>query len=139
MIIIADSGSTKTLWCIIDEYGKKRNFITEGYNPYFVDTEYIIQSMKSNMPSDLSTDKISAVNFYGSGCFPDKEIIISDALKNIFRQATISVYLDLLGAARSLLAHNSGFVAILGTGTNTCLFNEDKIVQNIDSRLKITF
>ena len=133
MIIIADSGSTKTIWCSIGEHGQKGYFTTEGYNPYFVDVAYIIQSMQSSMPSEIVTDKVTAIFFYGSGCFPDKENIIVESMKSIFKQAKINVYLDLLGAARSLLANDSGFVAILGTGTNTCLFKEGKIVQNIDS------
>ena len=51
MIIIADGGSTKTNWCLVTGEGKKVYFNTEGYNPYFSSTAYIIQSLKENLPS----------------------------------------------------------------------------------------
>ena len=121
MIIIADGGSTKTNWCLIDSTGKKILFNTEGYNPYFSDTDYIIASMQKTMPSDLPITEIKEVYYYG------------DALKVIFNVAEIKIGHDLLAAARALLGDKKGFAAILGTGTNTCIYDGKDVSVNIDS------
>jgi glucosamine kinase len=134
MILIADGGSTKTSWCLIEESGKKIMFHTEGYNPYFSDTDYIIQSMKKNMPSDLPKDKITEVNYYGAGVHnEEKALVVSKAMEVIFTKAKIKVDHDLMAAARALLKDKRGFAAILGTGTNTCIYDGEGIEMNIDS------
>jgi len=134
MIIIADGGSTKTNWCLINQEGKKVNFNTEGYNPYFCSAEYIIKSLKDNLPVDLEIDQITEVNYYGAGCsVPDKVQIIEGAMQVVFNKAKINIGHDLLAAARAVLGTNEGFAAILGTGTNTCLYNGKEITHNIDS------
>lgn len=134
MIIIADGGSTKTNWCLLNETGQKIYFNTEGYNPYFVSSEYIIDSLQKGLPSDLELDKISEVNYYGAGCSTeDKVKIVSDAIGAIFKNAAIHVGHDLLAAARALLGLNKGFAAILGTGTNTGVYDGKEIIHNIDS------
>jgi glucosamine kinase len=134
MILIADGGSTKTSWCLIEDSGKKIMFHTEGYNPYFSDTDYIIASMKKNMPSDLPIDKITEVNYYGAGVHnEEKALVVSKAMEVIFTKAKIKVDHDLMAAARALLKNNRGFAAILGTGTNTCIYDGEDIEMNIDS------
>ena len=134
MIIIADGGSTKTNWCVVNSTGKKTLFNTEGYNPYFSDTDYIIASMKKNMPADLPSSEIKEVYYYGAGVHNEqKAAIVSDALKVIFKNAEIKIGHDLLAAARALLDDKRGFAAILGTGTNTCIYDGENIEFNIDS------
>lgn len=134
MIIIADGGSTKTNWCLITNEGKKVYFNTEGYNPYFSDTAYIINSLEEGLPTDLSREEITEVNYYGAGCSTDdKRQIVEDAMQAIFKNAKINIGHDLLAAARALLGTNTGFAAILGTGTNTGIYNGRDIVHNIDS------
>lgn len=134
MIIIADGGSTKTNWCLLDDTGKKIYFNTEGYNPYFSDTAYIINSLETGLPSDLNREKITELNYYGAGCSsPDKQKIVADAMQAIFKNAKINIGHDLMAAARALLGFNEGFAAILGTGTNTCIYNGKEITHNIDS------
>ncbi len=134
MIIVADGGSTKTNWCLIDEQGKKTLFNTEGYNPYFSDTEYIINSMRKNMPHDLPIEEITEVNYYGAGVHnEEKAKVVENALSQIFIKAKIFIGHDLLAAARALLGDEKGFAAILGTGTNTCIYNGEKIEFSINS------
>jgi N-acetylglucosamine kinase-like BadF-type ATPase len=134
MIIIADGGSTKTNWCLVTEEGNKVYFNTEGYNPYFAPTTYIIQSLQENLPTDLEIDKITEVNYYGAGCStPEMRKIVEDAMKVVFSKSKIYIGHDLLAAARALLGHSAGFAAILGTGTNTCIYDGKDIAQNIDS------
>ncbi|MHB8209216.1 N-acetylglucosamine kinase [Mucilaginibacter sp.] len=134
MIIIADGGSTKTNWCLVTEEGKKVYFNTEGYNPYFSDEEYIIQSLKENLPTDLDLAAITEVNYYGAGCSTaDKRQIVENAMQAVFTYSKINVGHDLLAAARALLGNTEGFAAILGTGTNTCIYDGKDVANNIDS------
>src|SRR6201986_4008628 len=134
MIIIADGGSTKTNWCLVTDEGKKVYFNTEGYNPYFSGTDYIIKSLDETLPNDLQRDEITEVNYYGAGCSTDEmRKIVEVARKAIFKKAKVFIGHDLLAAARALLFNNEGFAAILGTGTNTCLYDGKKVIQNIES------
>ena len=134
MIIIADGGSTKTNWCLVTEEGKKVYFNTEGYNPYFSSTDYIIKSLHENLPTDLEKDEITEVNYYGAGCSTaEMRKIVEDAMKVVFTKSKVNIGHDLLAAARALLGNNEGFAAILGTGTNTCIYDGKDVVQNIDS------
>ncbi|WP_462265112.1 N-acetylglucosamine kinase [Mucilaginibacter sp.] len=134
MIIIADGGSTKTNWCLVNEEGKKVYFNTEGYNPYFVSTAYIINSLKENLPSDLPLESITEVNYYGAGCSTaDKVQLVIDAMEQVFTNSKVYVGHDLLAAARALLGTGKGFAAILGTGTNTCIYDGKNVAHNIDS------
>lgn len=134
MIIIADGGSTKTNWCLITEEGKKVYFNTEGYNPYFSSKEYITQSLNESLPTDLEIEKITEVNYYGAGCsVDDKKKIVEEAMEAVFVKAKVNIGHDLLAAARAVLGVNEGFAAILGTGTNSCIYDGKDIIHNIDS------
>ncbi len=132
MILIADSGSTKTSWCLI-ENDHKLFFQTEGYNPFLVKTDYIISSLEKSLPPAVNKGEVHQIYFYGSGCIGDKVTIIRDALATWFINASIQVESDLLAAARALLGEKPGFAAILGTGTNSCLYNGKAITHNISS------
>ena len=134
MIIIADGGSTKTNWCLVTEEGKKVYFNTEGYNPYFSSTEYIIQSLGESLPTDLDKNEITEVNYYGAGCSTDDmRNLVKVAMEAVFTKAKVYIGHDLLAAARALLGNTEGFAAILGTGTNTCIYDGKDVVHNIDS------
>lgn len=134
MLLIADGGSTKTSWCVIDNFGTKTFFDSEGYNPYFVDSEYIIKSLTKILPTELQKFNVSKIYFYGAGVQnEDKAVVIKTALKTIFTNSVIFVGHDLLASARALLGMEAGFAAILGTGTNSCLYNGSKITHHVDS------
>jgi len=133
MILIADSGSTKTSWCLTNNRDVIMDFETEGFNPYFTDSTYISESLRKALPASIEPSAINKIHFYGSGCFPDKTHVISSALSSLFPKAAIGVELDLLGTARALLGNKKGFAAILGTGTNSCLYDGNVITMNIDS------
>lgn len=134
MILIADSGSTKTAWCAIEKEDKKIYFESEGYNPFFVTPDYVKDSLLKSLPIDLDPHKISAVHFYGAGCQGDKIPVMQGTLQDVFIHAPeIYVEGDLLAAARALLGRKAGFVAILGTGTNTCIYDGARITDNINS------
>ncbi|MEJ6979696.1 N-acetylglucosamine kinase [Pedobacter sp. P351] len=134
MILIADGGSTKTSWCVIDSVQERSYFETEGYNPYFVSSEYIIASLTRKLPAGLNPSDIRGIYFYGAGVQNEsKAKVIKDALGDIFLNSVVFVGHDLLASARALLGVNSGFAAILGTGTNSCLYNGKNITHHIDS------
>ncbi|WP_026464876.1 N-acetylglucosamine kinase [Adhaeribacter aquaticus] len=134
MIIIADGGSTKTSWCLITESNSKVYFNTEGYNPYFVDTSTVIASLQKNLPENLNKEEISEVYYYGAGCStPENNETIAAAMRAVFVNSKVKVGHDLLAAARALLGVDAGFAAILGTGTNTCLYDGKDVTLNIDS------
>lgn len=132
-VLIADSGSTKTNWCLVDGELAPRHFNTEGYNPFFVDSAYITNSLRSNFPSDFAYHSIKEVHFYGAGCQDSKIDVVKNALRDTFPNATLAAEGDLLGAARGLLDESPGFAAILGTGMNTCLYDGKRITKNIES------
>ena len=134
MIIIADGGSTKTNWCLIDDAGTRMYFNTEGYNPDFIGTAGIQASLQQNLPDTLEHDKVTEVHYYGAGISSAKKAeIVAAAMRPVFRQAKVVVDHDLLAAARALLGLNTGFAAILGTGTNSCLYNGRQVTLNVDS------
>lgn len=133
MLLIADSGSTKTSWCLLNEKKETLFFETEGYNPYHVHSNYISDSVAASFTDAALNKKVQKICFYGSGCFPETAPVISTALLKVFPAAAITVELDLLAAARALLQSSAGFAAILGTGTNSCLYDGKSITHNIDS------
>lgn len=134
MILIADGGSTKTNWCLINEAGRKIHFNTEGYNPYFAKQDYIENSLRTTLPDSLDASKLEEIYYYGAGCSTDaNKKIVSDAMQKVFVNAKIYVDHDLLASCRALLGDEPGFAAILGTGTNTCLYDGNAITLNIDS------
>lgn len=149
MILYADSGSTKTDWCLKTEEGKVLTWKSGGWNPYFLTTEQMIEEGKDfinksylenqNESSDYLEEhlyKATQIQFYGAGCSTEENRqIVYSALKTLFPQAEkIEVAHDLLGAARSAyndLENKKGIVLILGTGSNACLYNGKKITQEL--------
>ena len=104
MIVIADGGSTKTNWCLINEAGRKILFNTEGYNPYFSNTEYIVESLSKSLPDHLEPEKLTEVNYYGAGCSTDaNRKIVADAMQQVFPNAKINIGHDLLGFLQGII------------------------------------
>ncbi len=134
MILIADGGSTKCSWCLLDDAKTRVYFNTEGYNPDFMDTAAVVASLDQNMPDTLPRAQVREVYFYGAGVSSaQKAEVIAAALRQVFPQTRAHVTEDLLAAARALLGHKPGFAAILGTGTNSCIYDGEKIIYNVDS------
>ncbi len=138
MILIADSGSTKTDWRLIDEKKEIHQFRTQGINPYFQTTSDISEILQSELLTELNTSKFPyleknklEIHFYGAGCkAEDKKKIVFDALNTAFKNAVIKIESDLLGAAHALCGKQKGIVAILGTGSNTCYYDGKVIAEN---------
>jgi N-acetylglucosamine kinase-like BadF-type ATPase len=133
MILIADSGSTKTDWVLLDDKNSFR-YKTVGYNPFFIDSENIYRSVSEKLTSQFDPSAVTKVYFYGAGCSEaDKTAIVDNALTRCFVNANVLVGHDMLAAARALLGNTPGFAAILGTGSNTCMYDGKNVSRNIDS------
>lgn len=134
MLLIADSGSTKTDWRLVDEAGKTVTTIsTEGMNPYFLSTEKIASIVAEKVSPQVND--VEKIFFYGAGCgLPVKAAQVRQALDSaITARYSSEVCGDILGAARSLLQDEEGIACILGTGANSCLYNGREMVGTMPS------
>ena len=134
MILIADSGSTKTDWALISPSvlsSQLSVLSSQGLNPVHQSRETILQILRSELLPQLDSSEIESVFFYGSGVRPEMEPVMVNLLREVFPQAeTIEAHSDLLGAARALCGHNYGIASMLGTGANSCLYDGTSIVMN---------
>jgi len=134
MILIADSGSTKTDWCLIDSNGERKTIQTIGINPYLMNAKEINEVLIKELYPFIYPDKVKEIYYYGAGCSTEKKCqTIDNVLNDFFTQATIEVHHDLLGAARALCGHEAGIACILGTGSNSCLFDGKEITESVVS------
>ncbi len=137
MIIIADSGSTKTHWCMLAANGQSSDFLTDGINPFYQTQEAMCNSVKNQLLPQMGhlmwAGKITHIFFYGAGCTPEKSPLVQKALAAVFKDAEVQVESDMVGAARGLLQHKKGIACILGTGSNSCLYDGERIVKNVPS------
>ncbi|MDO9152401.1 MAG: ATPase [Paludibacter sp.] len=132
MILIADSGSTKTQWCIVENGIIIKTVFSPGINPFYQTEAEIITDLEKQFALEIKSLNISQLYFYGAGCsFPEKKALVYNALKHLFFDAAIEIESDLLGAARSLFQHEKGIACILGTGSNSCYYDGNEIVQNV--------
>jgi glucosamine kinase len=129
-ILIADSGSTKAEWCLMDGIKKKKIF-TQGMSPYFLNTEQIQQILATELKKKLNGVEPDEVYYYGTGCIsPENVKSIKKALKATFPKARLFVDNDLMGAAKALCGNEKGVACILGTGSNSGYYNGKKIIKN---------
>ena len=132
MILIADSGSTKTDWCVAKDGFTVKRFTTQGINPYHQDEKRITGIVLDELLPQTGEYKLKKIVFYGSGCrdetIPTMKNILYSAFNN---NVEVEIYSDLLGAARAICGHEEGIACILGTGSNSCLYDGKKIIGNI--------
>jgi N-acetylglucosamine kinase-like BadF-type ATPase len=132
MKLIADSGSTKTDWRLITPSGEVLEFRSEGINPYFHTDESVSETLRRISFAPYSHADIDEVFFYSAGSNTEKSIeIMNVGFRRIFTSAKVHIKHDLLGAGRALYETSSGLVAILGTGSNSCLYDDGKIKLNL--------
>lgn len=133
MIVIADSGSTKTDWMVLIDGDCNKRFHTQGMNPVLMpqdELEKILQEARAQM----ATEMLQGVYFYGAGCRKDVIPKMKSAIAHVFhpiKWENIQVQSDLLAAARALCGQQEGIACILGTGANSCLYDGTRIVANI--------
>ena len=134
MILIADSGNTKTDWCCIDGLDAVNSFSTSGLNALILPKDKVLSIFQSEVSEKTEGMSFSHIYFYGAGCIDASVILkVEEALSKVFPNATVTVESDLLGAARSLCGDKPGIACIIGTGSNSCLYDGTEIVDNVPS------
>jgi len=132
MILIADSGSTKTHWTVVNGGVIENEVFTEGINPFYQTETEILHLLQSQLVFCIDVGTVSQIYFYGAGCsFDEKKAMVRNALSVCFGKIIIEVESDLLGAARGLFQYKSGIACILGTGSNSCNYDGKTIVNNV--------
>lgn len=132
MILIADSGSTKTQWCIADGPRAVCRIETGGANPFFQSPEQIASELRVRLLPRLDGYPVDRVFFYGAGCaLPDKVKAVREAIASLLPGVQIEVGSDMLAAARALCGGEPGIACILGTGSNSCLYDGERIADNV--------
>ncbi|SCW82503.1 N-acetylglucosamine kinase [Mucilaginibacter sp. NFR10] len=129
MILVADSGSSKTDWLLTVSDQESRSFLTAGLNPYFLTEKEIARIVLEQAPEMVAfAGEISEIYFFGAGCSsPDRHEIVSNALSTHFSKAYISVDSDLLGCAYATCGQEKGICCVLGTGSNISFFDGEDI------------
>jgi glucosamine kinase len=131
MIIVADSGGSKIDWRLLRKDGTIAQAQSPGFNPYYQPIEHLKTILKDSLLS-LATEPVTKIFFYGTGVSSEKnQRIIQEAFLTHFEEAHIEVGWDLLAAARALCGREPGIACILGTGSNSCLYNGEKIIGNV--------
>lgn len=141
-LLLADSGSTKTDWLLLCPSGAEARAVTAGLNPFMNTRETLTSVLQSDLLPALpfaSEDgvvrepsaKDMEVYFYGAGCRGTGTEDMTSALRAVFPEASLHVESDLLGAARAACREEEGIACILGTGSNSCLYDGHDIVQNV--------
>lgn len=131
MILIADSGSTKTDWCIEENGSIVLRAATQGINPFHQEWDTIATIVNDELLPQLGEAEIDHVYFYGSGCREEQVPAMQRLLGRVFTQAgRIEACGDLLAAARAVCGKSEGIACILGTGANSCLYDGQRVVKN---------
>ena len=150
MILIADSGGSKTDWALVSLPTDNSKCVlkvrTQGLNPFHQSKDVILKALEEELMPALYkaaeqsgtfskeydiAEKVKQIAFYGAGCTKALSPIVGDALAVAFPSASIKVESDLLGAAHAVCGHEEGIACILGTGANSCLYDGEHIVANI--------
>jgi N-acetylglucosamine kinase-like BadF-type ATPase len=147
MILIADSGSTKTDWCLTCKDGEPKMISTKGINPFYQTEDEISADLQQNLVPEMKKaaggmmPTVTNVYFYGAGCTPEKSPTVRNAIRRALSSvagsemqsgdAGIEVQSDMVGAARALCQHSAGIVCIMGTGSNSCYYDGKEITANV--------
>jgi glucosamine kinase len=135
MLIIVDSGSTKADWQILHADGSRELHATIGFNPFFVNEDDVETELKKEFVKKVAVDQAQWVYFYGAGCSDKMRCdIIKRGLERIFTNATtVEVEHDLLASARASCGTKAGIACIIGTGSNTCLYDGKDVTDNVSN------
>lgn len=131
-ILVADSGSTKTDWHYIGADGWRTQLHTDGINPARDTRDTIYNVIYHQLLTEMRPKGLEdvCIFFYGAGCIEPFSQTVKDVLKELLPGCAVEVESDLLGAARALCGHGPGIACILGTGSNSCLYDGKDIVKH---------
>lgn len=135
MLLIADSGSTKTDWRLVGANNQVRVIQTDGFNPYYQTVDQMTATLRAQLVPNVEDALVTDVFFYGTGCTgPAVNHIVADSLRTVLPNVqTIEINSDMLGAARAAAGREPGIVCILGTGSNACCYDGKQIRRGIQS------
>ena len=133
MKLIADGGSTKTEWCLCNEGRLIKRVFTGGMNPYILDNNEILNLLRTSLLPQLGDAVVSEIHYYGAGCRDAVIPSVRNLLAEVFTLAAgrISVHSDMLASARALFGSEPGIACILGTGSNSCYYDGNKIADAV--------
>lgn len=132
MILIADCGSTKIQWCAVESGKVVKEVFTPGMNAVMLTEEEMAERIGKELKPEMEGLSFDAIYFYGAGCI-SKEVCdnVRRAIAAHVPASVIEVYTDLLAAARALFGKEAGIACIMGTGSNSCYYDGEKIVDNV--------
>jgi len=134
MIIIADCGSTKCDWLLVRGERDQQLENTVGFSPFFHTTEEIKNILETQLLPKMSGQGVEEVFFYGTGVHDEHRAeIVAAAIRAVFPDAKVEVEHDLLAAARATCGRSAGIACILGTGSNSCYYDGNRILDNVPS------
>ena len=131
MKIIAESSSTRTDWSLVEGTEIVEHAFTTGLNPYFQTRREISHSIRLELPEAFFRRRWEHVYFYGAGCGNTEKCKVMESSLVAQFKTPVTVQSGLLGAARGLLVRKPGLACILGTGSNSCLYNGTEIVRTV--------
>lgn len=130
-VLIADSGATKTEWCLVNNGRVLHRFTGHGISPIYQTEAEIAEEIELTVRPSLKDTHVGAVYFYGSGCIPGKVQSVKNALSGSLSVHRTEVFSDLIAAAHALCGCSPGIACILGTGSNSCEWDGKGIVKQI--------
>ncbi len=132
MILIADSGSTKIDWCVVDHGKLVKQVFTCGMNALLLTEEEMQLRIATELASEVSDYPIDKVYYYGAGCVSEEVCAnVRNAIAASIKADHIEVYTDLLAAAHAVCDREPGIACILGTGSNSCVYDGKNITDNV--------
>ena len=135
MILIADCGSTKIDWCLLNGNEKVAQIFTTGMNALLLTQEEMTQRIHDELMHHLKSYDLTnlEIYYYGAGIINDeiKSHVVNALKANIPSAGLIEVASDLLAAARALCGHKPGIACIMGTGSNSCYYDGERVVENV--------
>lgn len=132
MLIIADGGATKADWVIVKDDGEQLPISTTGFNPNYVSGEKISEIIQQELVEKLAFEVTGDVFYYGTGCWDKgRNATVQKAIAAQLPKANVIVHHDMLGAARATCGDKPGIVCILGTGSNSVLYDGKNEVDNV--------
>lgn len=132
MLIIADGGATKADWVVVKFDGEQVPITTTGFNPNYVSKERISEIIQQELVDKLPFELTGEVYYYGTGCWDKgRNALVQEVIAAQLPKAKVTVHHDLLGAARATCGHKPGICCILGTGSNSVLYDGEHEVDNV--------
>ncbi|RLD43959.1 MAG: hypothetical protein DRI88_10265, partial [Bacteroidetes bacterium] len=134
MILIIDSGSTKAHFVLLGSDGISAEYISKGFNPYYYDRSDFYNLLRDELYLKIKGKRVERIYYYGAGCSSEVNCsMVEQTLAIFFPSAEILAEHDLYGAAIALFGNSRGIACILGTGSNSCLWDGEHIMENVPS------